>query len=62
MSNLEMEEGILVNMIQSTTPIVKGPILANFNLLSEQQLLNLKESMGPILIDLTLCNDYEIRE
>ena len=58
---LEIQEGILVRQIQSLTPIVQKQILYNLQQLSDAALQAHTNSLGPILIDLTLCNDYEIR-
>ena len=60
-SAIEMSEGILVKQVQSLTPIIQKQILNNFQQLSDQHLQNHGASLGPILIDLTLCNDFEIR-
>jgi len=58
---LEIQEGILVRQIQSLTPIVQKQILANFQELPDADLNAHATSLGPILIDLSLCDDYEIR-
>ena len=60
-SQIEMHEGILVKQVQSLTPIVQKQILNNFQQLSDQHLQTHGSSLGPILIDLSLCNDFEIR-
>ena len=60
-SAIEMNEGILVQQVQSLTPIIQKQILNNFQQLSDQHLQTHGASLGPILIDLTLCNDFEIR-
>ena len=43
------------------TPIVSGIILANLLKLSEDDLRSHVKEVGPLLVDLTLCNNYEIR-
>ncbi len=43
------------------TPIVSNIILANLLKLSEDDLRKHVKEVGPLLIDLSLCNNYEIR-
>lgn len=43
------------------TPIVSNIILANLLKLSEDDLKKHVKEVGPLLIDLSLCNNYEIR-
>ena len=43
------------------TPIVSNIILANLLKLSEDDLKKHAKEVGPLLIDLSLCNNYEIR-
>jgi hypothetical protein len=43
------------------TPIVSGIILANLLRLSEDDLRKHVREVGPLLVDLSLCNNYDIR-
>lgn len=43
------------------TPIVSNIILNNLLKLSEDDLKKHVKEVGPLLIDLSLCNNYEIR-
>jgi len=61
LSSIELHEGILVKQVQSLTPIIQKQILSNFQQLSDQHLQAHGATLGPILIDLTLCNDFENR-
>jgi hypothetical protein len=51
----------LERQLQNMTPIVSSIILANLLKLSEDDLRRHVKDVGPLLIDLSLCNNYEIR-
>lgn len=59
LSNLHENE--LERQIQNITPIVSNIILSNLLRLSDEDLKHYAKEIGPLLIDLTLCNHYEIR-
>ena len=67
-----LHENELERQLQNMTPIVSNIILANLLLLSEDdvsitivmywiQLKKHVKEVGPLLIDLSVCNNYEIR-
>ena len=59
LSNLHENE--LERQLQNITPIVSNIILGNLLRLSDDDLKHYAKEIGPLLIDLTLCNHYEIR-
>lgn len=56
-----LHENELERQLQNMTPIVSNIILANLLRLSEDDLRKHVREIGPLLIDLSLCNTYEIR-
>ena len=58
---LWIQENILVKQTQSLTPIIQSQILHNIDKLSDADLESHAKALGPILLDLMLCDDYDIR-
>ncbi len=59
LSNLHEDE--LERQLQNMTPIVSNIILANLLRLTEDDLRKHVKEVGPLLIDLSLCSNYDIR-
>lgn len=51
----------LVRQLESSTPVVLDNVLANFTKLTDNELMKHQKSIGPLLIDLSVCQNYAVR-
>jgi hypothetical protein len=58
---LQWHSNDLTRRLESTTPVVLDNVLANFGKLTDNELMKHQKQIGPLLIDLSVCENHQVR-